>query len=188
MLQRNVKSLITGIMAALALTACASNPEPDPQRGDGTVRSGAAFSGMAARPVALLFVSMDANNDSVLDTSELDAGISSGWATLSASGSDVGAIQYNAWSEKNLGAADALPGFMTFDRDLNRKMTPEEFDEGMRAQFTQLDANKDGQLERSELLFAIRRGGGRQQRQQGQQGRRQPGQGQGRGRGRRRQP
>lgn len=187
MFQSKKKSLITGTLLALTLTGCASSPDREPERGDNIARSGAAFANIAARPVSLLFVSMDSNSDLVLDVPELEAGISTVWATLSAAGDDVGAIKYNAWSEKTLGSADTLPGFMSFDRNLDRKMTSEEFDEGLRAQFTELDRNKDGQLERAELLFAIRRGG-RQNGQQGQQGGRQGGQGRGRGGGRGQQP
>jgi hypothetical protein len=61
-----------------------------------------------------------------------------------------------------LGDADAAPGRLSLDADVDGQVTHAEFDAGIRREFAAFDRNGDGRLERAELLTAAggRPGGG----------------------------
>jgi len=158
----------------LFATACASQPDdrrpPGGERGN---RDG-GFSGLAAKPISILFTGMDINRDTVVDASEFSAGMVEEWARLS-NGNDVDLRRYTAWSTDVLGYDGSITGFMAYDPNLDGKMTEAEFSTRLTSEFQALDANGNGSLERSELLFRVSRpsrGQGREQgRQRGQGGR-----------------
>jgi len=165
--------LLATLASGLILSACASKPErrgppggdrsEAGERGERGARGKPQGSGTFLRPVAALFIGMDSNKDKVITLAEVDAGAASEWASFNGSPS---AIYFNDWSLVNLGSADAMPSFMSFDRDFSGVISESEFSAQLRRQFTQLDKNKDGELTRSEMLvtynakFGKSRGGG----------------------------
>ena len=168
----------TALICASTLTACASKPDRKGPQADrqskGNVKS-TRHTGTFVKPVGLLFTGMDANGDAVVSQSELDAGIASEWASFDRKPS---LIAFSQWSVKKLGSTDAYPTFMMFDRDLNNVISEDEFSNKLDSEFTSLDKNNDGQVDRSEMLVAFQA----QQGRQGGQGSRGQGGGQG-GRG-----
>ncbi len=171
---KNIQTISLFALLALALTACASGPEKGPRRGGERGGGDAGFEGYAAQPVTLLFAGMDQNQDLRIEGEELLAGINREWIRLSSAPS-IGALEFGRWAESALGSADALPSFISFDRDLNGRLTELEFDDRLRAEFADLDKNKDGVLERTELVFRVTRPsrgeqGGQQGGQQGGRG------------------
>ncbi|MEO1074048.1 MAG: signal transduction protein [Pseudomonadota bacterium] len=168
------------ILLVALLSGCVTGPDRRPQPGSERGGTGQGFEGQVAKPIALLFVSMDRNQNGQTDHQELIAGISREWARLSSERA-VGALEYAAWAATTFGAEDALPSFISFDRDLNGGLSQIEFDDRLRAEFVELDKNGDGVIDRSELIFRVtrpsreQRGTGRGQRGSGgQEGSRPP--------------
>lgn len=145
------------LLTSVLTVACASGGDRRPPRGGGE-RGGAqsGFEGYAAKPIALLFASMDENEDRFIDGGELAAGIEREWSSLQTERA-VGALDYSEWSLASLGSPDALPSFVSFDRDLNGGLSALEFEDRLRAEFVDLDSNLDGVLSRSELIFRVTR-------------------------------
>lgn len=152
-----IKVLGTLLLAGIIISGCTNGPDKRPPRGGDRGGGGqASYEGYAAKPVALLFASMDHDQDGVLDGADLRVGIAREWTRLSTS-SAIGALEYGAWAEMALGSPDALPSFISFDRDLNGRLSELEFDDRLRAEFSEFDKNSDGLLDRSELIFRVTR-------------------------------
>lgn len=166
----NIKHISAVALAGLLIGACASGPDKRPPRGGERGGGEASYEGYAAKPIALLFASMDQRQDSEIDGADLRAGIAREWRHLS-SAPRVGALEYGAWADVALGSAEALPSFISFDRDLNGELSELEFDDRLRAEFAELDKNSDGVLDRSELIFRIARPSRGDDRSGGAQGR-----------------
>eukprot|EP00919_Chromeraceae_sp_WS-2016_P079491 GHVR01188099.1.p1 GENE.GHVR01188099.1~~GHVR01188099.1.p1 ORF type:complete len:192 (+),score=10.86 GHVR01188099.1:91-666(+) len=181
---RAVSVLPLLLALSFSLSACATKPDrrgppPDRQgdaeRGD---RGPAKSSGTFLYPVAGLFIEMDVNKDHVTTLREVQAGATAQWGQF---GRNPSAIDFAQWSLVNLGSTDAMPTFMSFDGDFNGVITQAEFSSELEREFERLDKNKDGRLERSEMIvaFAARQGepsskgggGGRKERGQGGGGR-----------------
>ncbi|MEM9178193.1 MAG: signal transduction protein [Pseudomonadota bacterium] len=171
------KMLSAFALATLLISACANGPDRRPPRGGDRGGEQSSFEGYAAKPVTLLFVSMDQNNDARISSDELLRGIDREWDLLT-SRHPIGALEYGEWSAATLGSSDALPSFISFDRDLDGSLSELEFGDRLRAEFADLDKNSDGLLDRSELIFRISRPArqqqGGQQGRGGQEGRRPP--------------
>lgn len=160
----------------LSLSACSSTPDrrgppPDQQARGG----GQQVSGVFVKPIALLFVAMDSNQDGAVLGNELADGINTEWSRLkSLSGtSGLSGAYFSEWSKTSLGSTDAFPTFMSFDGDLNGVVTELEFSDRMRQEFSNLDKNKNGKVTRDEMLIVIEAPRGRQdgRRSGGQEGR-----------------
>ena len=191
---KNTTKLALALCAAITLTACASSG-PDrrdrPDRGDRSAQRGGdgpqrtAYEGYAAKPIAILLSSMDADGDHRIEIAEFEAGVAKEWSAFS-TGGQTGALSYAKWAKQVLGAADALPSYITFDRNLDGAISELEFTDYLSKQFVALDANSDDVLETSELVFRIeqqrRRGGEQADQARGQRG---GGGGRGEGSGRR---
>lgn len=168
---QRVKIYAATLCAAIGLVACASGgdrrdgPPSRGERGDGPQRTG--YAGFAFKPVSFLIASMDVDADHRVEISEFEAGVQSEWASLLSAGSP-GALNYAKWSKRVLGAADALPSFITFDRNLDGQISELEFTDYLSKQFVSLDANSDDVLEASELVFRIEQQSGRGGDQAGQ--------------------
>ena len=176
-------SPLAAVAVLLVSTACASQPDdrrPSPQeRGN----RGANFAGIAAKPISLLFTSMDADANTVLDKSELALGIDREWARLS-NGNEVDLRRFTGWSETALGYDASVTGFLAYDNNLNGTMTEAEFSKRVTDEFTTLDTDGNGTLERTELVYRIiPRNQNAGQGQRGQRGQRGQGQRGGRGGG-----
>jgi len=167
--QRSATLLL--LAACLSLTACASSsdrrgPPSDSQRGERGDRP-ARTSGTFLQPAALLFSEMDLNKDKLTTRAEMLTGIDSEWEDL---GSNKSAVNFSAWSIKTLGSTDANPTFMSFDRDFNQVITKAEFSNQIERLFTRYDKNKDGAIERSEMVVSFEAPRGREQGRGGQGG------------------
>ena len=161
--------VLSSIAAVLALSACATEPTrkaPSSDR-DGP-RKQARSSGTFMHPIAALFIEMDINKDKATDRSELTSGTQNQWAEF---GQNPGAIRFSQWSKTSLGSTDAIPNFMNFDGDFNGTVTESEFSTQLETEFTRLDKNGDGRLERSEMLvsFQAQRSQGKGKSGQGRQ-------------------
>jgi len=176
------------IASCLTLSACASNSDQRGdrgERGERGQRGQARTSGTFLQPAAVLFASMDQNNDKIISHDEMLTGTKSEWGGFSGNPS---ATKFSDWSVQTLGSRDSNPTFMSFDRDFNQVITETEFSAQIERLFTRFDKNKDGQLERSEMVVAFQAPIGRAQDVGGQarggRGGGQGGGGQGGGRGR----
>ena len=158
-------------VSALTLSACATKNDRrgPPDRGDRAERGDrpARSSGTFLQPIAVVFAGMDANNDKVISRAEMQGGVSSEWAAFDRSPS---AAYFSQWSLKNLGSTDAMPTFLSFDRDFNGVISQGEFAEQLERSFGRMDKNGDGRLERSEMLIAFNAAEGQRSRQGGEQG------------------
>lgn len=147
-------SFVTTALVLLLCAACASQPDRrGPPRGE-RANAGAAFSGMAAKPIGLLFAAMDTNQDAVVDETELANGLAREWGRLSRS-DQVTALEFEAWSLIALGSAETLPAFITFDPDLDGRFTRDDFFKRVQFEFDRLDTDNSATLSRSELLFRV---------------------------------
>ena len=173
------------VVASLTLVACASSP-PDRNSERGAREGARAPVGPMARPLSLVFATMDADKDRLVSASELSDGINAEWAFADHDkNGSASVIEMTNWLEASLGSRDTLPNHLSFDKDLNGSITREEFAEKFTLEFEQLDADKDTQLSRSELFILVRarpQSGGQQNGSEGGRGRGGGGRG-GRGRG-----
>jgi hypothetical protein len=123
---------------------------------------------------------MDTNRDKIISKAEAQSGIAAEWSSFTKRPS---AAYFAQWSRAALGSIDAMPTFMSFDRDFNGVITKAEFTTGFERLFTQFDKNTDEGIDRSEMIVAFQAPMGRAQRGGEREGRGQGGQG-GRGGGR----
>lgn len=151
-------ALIAALLASsLALTACATKqdrrgpPQDGQQRGGDGQRPGKS-SGTFMAPIGALFISMDANGDKRTSAAEMRAGTQSEWAGFSQNPS---AISFSDWSFDALGSTDAMPTFMSFDRDFSGVISETEFADQIERDFNRMDKDKDGHVTRSEMLIAF---------------------------------
>lgn len=114
-----------------------------------------ASEGRFARPVALLFVSMDTDHDLVVTGQELAAGIRAEWARADKNHNDViSGFEIADWDKAVLGDPEAMPDRLSLDVDLDGSISFAEFEAGLKSAFANLDANRDGRLDREELLVS----------------------------------
>ncbi len=144
-----------GLMAA----GCASGPPGGPPGGPGGPGGGAGPGRLqeakVARPVAILFTSMDANGDLLVTRDELETGIETEFARADVDRSGViTGFEMMDWGKSVLGDAEALPDMRAMDSDLNYTVTKLEFATALRHEFERLDVNGDKVLTRAELLMA----------------------------------
>lgn len=171
-------ALILGALGAVVLAGCASKgSERPPERRGAEAGSQQRYDGLVAKPISLLFATMDEDGDYAVTTEELASGLASDWAKLAADGAPR-QISYAKWSKAALGARYALPGFLTLDRNGDGRLSEIEFTQYFQRQFTTLDRNNDARLDREELLFMMqsqprREGSGSQERSR-DSGRRRP--------------
>jgi hypothetical protein len=165
-------------LAVLIMSGCASQPPRGGRGGhDGGGPDRFAADGRMARPVALLFVNMDADRDLTVTAAELADGIKAEWARADKDRNGaLSAFEMSDWCTAVLGDPDATPGRLSLDADVNGTVTREEFETGLKKEFAAMDRNADGRLDRAELLMQV----GRPQASDGS-GQRPPGGGQGGG-------
>ena len=164
--------------ASLTLSACASKPERrGPPQDRGKSERPAKSSGTFMQPIAALFIGMDTNQDNVVSTSEMELGAKSEWASFDRKPS---ATYFAQWSVNTLGSTDARPTFMSFDRDFSGTITQSEFTDQLEQEFQRLDKNRDGSLERSEMIVAFAAPQGNRSRKGGDEKGRKGGKGGGR--------
>lgn len=146
-------SVLTLTAASLTLSACASKPERrGPPQDRGKSERPAKSSGTFMQPIAALFIGMDTNQDKIISTTEMKLGVQSEWASFDRKPS---ATYFAQWSVNTLGSTDARPTFMSFDRDFSGTITQSEFTNQLEQEFDRLDKDRDGKLQRSELIVAF---------------------------------
>ncbi|HKJ72747.1 MAG TPA: EF-hand domain-containing protein [Alphaproteobacteria bacterium] len=142
-------------------------PETPAQKADDSYGGGA----MSAPPAALMLATLDTNNDQKVDRKELEAGADRAFASADTDGNgSVSIAELADWSKRWMGDAYALPGHFQFDEDQNDHISRKEFHDTFRRLFARFDQNKDGVLERSELLTMTLPGFGRRGGQGGRPG------------------
>lgn len=138
----------TIIVPVLVLAACAGKPEPRAPQSMAELRGG-----FFARPTSLVFAAADANADLKVSRDEVNTALR---AQFTAADSDadggLSAFELAAWAQSNLGDETATPGRITFDRDGNGAVSQEEFLGHFGLVFARADQNRDGFLERAELV------------------------------------
>ena len=182
---QNLRRTSTAVLlvSVLALSACASQPERrgPPQDGQGRQGGGGGggqSSGTFMHPVAALFSSMDTNRDKRVSFEEVQSGSQAEWAGI---GERPSATYFAKWSLETLGSTDAMPTFMSFDRDFNGVISEGEFSSQLEREFKRLDKNADNVLDRSEMIVAFAARQGERSRGGQEQGRGGRGQGGGQG-------
>lgn len=167
----------TLLLGAALLSACASQPDTQDrraERGERTEARGdrpdrpARTSGTFIQPSALLFATMDSNQDKRITRAEMEAGAKSEWSGFD---KNPGAIEFSKWSLETLGSTDAQPTFMSFDQDFNGVVYEAEFMTGLEQAFARMDKNGDNVLDRSEMIVAVQARQGNARGRGGQQGR-----------------
>lgn len=99
-------------------------------------QGGAAFRApegvRVVRPGALLFASFDRNYDGRITTAEIEAGAAGAFAAADRNGDGViSGFEQNDWAASVGSMNDVLSNSMTFDVDLDRSVTREEFAAGL---------------------------------------------------------
>lgn len=169
-------SLIAAV--CLSLSACATKPDHKGPPPDGERRGGKARqSGTFLQPIAVLMADMDSNNDKHTTLAELQSGAAAEWSQF---GQNPRATYFTQWSIANLGSTDAMPNFMSFDKNFNGVISETEFLERLETEFRKLDKNADGKVERSEMIVAFAAPQGERSRKSDKEGRGGRGQGGGR--------
>lgn len=146
------------IMATFSIYVAGCTSSPDKRRGDRSREQPAHAIGLVASPVAVLFATMDTNNDRVISQSEINTGLASEWsfADTDANGS-VTPFEASNWAKASLGSTTALPNRLSFDTDLNAIVTELEFSQRIQLEFDLLDLDHNAELTRDELFFRFKR-------------------------------
>lgn len=105
---------------------------------------------------ALMLVSFDTNGDLNVTREESEAGFAREWtrADADANGS-LTPIEFSNWSNAVLGGAQIGPYRLDFDRNVDNVITREEFDNELRARFSQYDSDESGSLSRAEFVRLV---------------------------------
>lgn len=161
--RRSLFKLATGLaFTALALSACASQERGRPPGGPGGGFAGGQLQESAiARPVSLLFVGFDTNDDQVTTSEELAAGLKTEFARADRDKDGfISGFEMVDWATLMMGDKEAQPDYRTMNSDLGQSVSPDEFTKAFQHEFTRMDRDGDGRLTRAELLMQSPRMGG----------------------------
>jgi hypothetical protein len=118
---------------------------------------GADIPSVIARPGALLLAGLDRDGDFMVSSAEVDAGADKQFVHADANGDGlVSPLEFSAWSSAALGTSDSTPGRLSFDSSSDGQISKAEFLAGVRALFAQFDADKNGQVARSEMVQQLK--------------------------------
>lgn len=172
-----MKRMRAGVFLLAGLAAgCASDPPGPPGGGPPRdARGGALQEAKITRPVALLFTSLDTDDDFIVSKDELDSAIPREFARADTDQSGVlTGFEMADWCALVLGDKEAQPDLRAMDNDMNYTVTQHEFAVALRHEFDRMDRNQDGFLTRAEMLMDAPRSqmgpGGQQSAPQGQGG------------------
>jgi hypothetical protein len=151
------------ILAATLLAAApaAAQSGQEPQRFDMTPKPGKGQQQplrseqpmLLAEPVAMMIAAFDRDGDARVTRAEFDAGLRATWDSINPTHADtIGYITYGDWALKWLGDRDALPTAFEVDRDGDSRISYAELADRFALLFDRFDKNKDGVIDRSELL------------------------------------
>ncbi len=106
-----------------------------------------------AEPVALLIAGFDADGDARVTRAEFDAGLKRSFDSADTAHTGMlGYIAYSDWSLRWMGDRNTLPSPFELDRDGDNKVSWAELQDRFAQIWTRFDRNKDGVIERSELV------------------------------------
>lgn len=140
------------IAACTAALPAAAQQAPAPQIAPGTPAPQPQAT-VIAEPVALLIAGFDTDGDARVTRAEFDAGLKRSFdsADTGHTGS-LGYIAYSDWSLRWMGDRNTLPSPFELDRDGDNKVSWAEFQDRFADIFARFDKNRDGVIERSELV------------------------------------
>jgi hypothetical protein len=147
------------LLAAITLSACASQPEPSAPRlaSDGPTRTLQDLNGSRiAMPVGLFLTSLDLDRDTRVSRTEVSDGAAESFdASDGNSDGYLRAIEFVAWSQTYLGSEYSMPGRLQFDHDQDGRVSRSEFTTTFDEVVRRLDNDRDGTLSRTELLVEV---------------------------------
>lgn len=164
------------LIICLGVAACAGPARRGPPGGGeggppggmgGQMRGGM---GLVAQPVSLFFAGLDADADMVVTRDEAMLGAAIAWERI---GQPVGvrALDYEIWQVAAFGNTQSHPAYVAFDVNFDGVIDQDEFLDLFEREFAAIDADKNGLLERSEIVSRpstrMQGPGGGQGRQQG---------------------
>ena len=143
----------------LLLAACtvalpaAAQQRPAPDAITGNAPGAQPQATVIAEPGALLIAGFDSDGDARVTRAEFDAGLKRSFdsADTGHTGS-LGYIAYSDWSLRWMGDRNTLPSPFEMDRDGDNKVSWAEFQDRFALIWARFDKNKDGVIERSELV------------------------------------
>ena len=139
------------LLLAFLLQTAFPPPAPAGQQGPNTPARPPAT--ILVEPAAMLLAACDADADARVTAVERDRCVARLFATAEgANRGSIGYIAYADWSQRWLGDRNALPSPYEVDADGDNRITATELERRLAAMFDRYDANKDGVLERSELV------------------------------------
>lgn len=147
------------ILMVGALAACASGPSRHGPRGGGRGPGGGPEDMAAPRPLktsaGLLLASFDADHDMEISRTELNAGIDRAFARADQNNDgDIAPLEYEGFAKAALDGGKSPPFRLDFDRDVDGRISLQEFRAELTAIADSLDADKNGALSHAELLKA----------------------------------
>ena len=120
---------------------------------------------IVASPLALAIAGFDRDGDMIVTKAEFDAGVERSFAFGDKDRDGrMSLLELADWSEVALGNRGALPGQFDFDSNGDDSISRDEFIAYFNARFTALDTNRNGALERSELVTFATQAPGRRER------------------------
>jgi len=138
--------MIGVVIAAAALTGCASGPSRD---------NNEPIRALMSADVMML-VSFDTDADLTVSGAEIDAGVAREFerADTSHDGS-VQPIEFQGWANAVLGGGQLGPYRLDFDRNVDNVITREEFDAEIHARVRDYDQDQSAGLTRSEFVRLV---------------------------------
>lgn len=147
------------LLSVIALAACTSPPEtpsPRPVSAAPTRTLQDLNGSQIVMPVGLFLAGLDVDRDTRISRTEIRDGAAESFAKSDTDESaHLSPIEFSDWSRTNLGTDESVPSRLHFDLDQDGRISLSEFDTTFDQIFQRLDANRDGTLERAELLVQI---------------------------------
>ena len=126
---------------ALALQVALPGPAPQPP------------ATILVEPAAMLLATCDADGDALTTRAERDACLARAYATAEgATAGRIGFIAYGDWARRWLGDRNALPSPYEVDADGDNRIALSELTARFTALFDRYDLNRNGAVDRTELV------------------------------------
>jgi len=107
-------------------------------------------------PLGLFLTGLDVDRDTRISRTEIRDGAAESFAKSDTDESaHLSPIEFSNWSQTNFGTEESVPGRLHFDLDQDGLISLSEFDATFDLIFQRLDTNRDGALERVELLVQV---------------------------------
>ncbi len=116
-------------------------------------RPGQPAATVIVEPVAMMIAAFDADGDAKVTRAEFDAGLKHSFDSIDTGHTGaIGYIAFSDWAERWMGDRNTLPSPFETDRDGDNKISYAELAARFDLLFARFDANKDGVIERKELV------------------------------------